>query len=196
MFVQLIQGSTSDPQGLRRQVERWRAEIRPGAEGFLGSTAGVAADGTVFVAARFASEAAARANSDRPEQAAWWAETEKYFDGPVRFVDSSDVEVHIEPRHDAGFVQVIRSRALDPARLRAVNAQTAPVLSQVRPEIVGAVSVWDGDRVVDIAYFSSEAEARAGEAREVPEAQRSLLEEWRSLMDDVSFIDLPDPWIV
>ena len=40
MFVQVIKGRTSDADGLRRQDERWRAELRSGAKGFLGSTFG------------------------------------------------------------------------------------------------------------------------------------------------------------
>ena len=83
MFVQVIEGRTSDPEGLRAQFDKWVAELEPGATGYVGTTAGVAADGRVVVFARFESEDAARANSERPEQGAWWAETEKLLDGPV-----------------------------------------------------------------------------------------------------------------
>ena len=38
--------------------------------------------------ARFESEEAAQANSDRPEQGAWWAETAKVFDGEATFRNS------------------------------------------------------------------------------------------------------------
>ncbi len=41
MFVQAIEGRVADREGLRRQLERWMSELRPGAQGFLGSTAGV-----------------------------------------------------------------------------------------------------------------------------------------------------------
>jgi hypothetical protein len=44
-------------------------ELRPGARGFLGSTAGVSADGTFVVLARFADEAAARAKVEAFETA-------------------------------------------------------------------------------------------------------------------------------
>ncbi len=40
MFVQIITARIVDADGLWRQVERWESEIRPGAEGFLGSTSG------------------------------------------------------------------------------------------------------------------------------------------------------------
>ena len=92
MFVQVIEGKTSNPEGLRAQFDKWVAELQPGAKGYVGTTAGVAADGRVVAFARFESEDAARANSDRPEQGAWWAETEKLLDGPVEFSESSDVD--------------------------------------------------------------------------------------------------------
>ena len=93
MFVQIIEGKVSDTSGLRRQLDRWEAELRSGAAGFLGSTGGVTDDGVGFAIARFESAAAAQANSKRAGQGAWWSETEKCFEGPVSFTDSEDVEV-------------------------------------------------------------------------------------------------------
>ena len=178
MFVQLIQGKTSDKDGLHRQLEAWMSTLRPDAEGFLGTTGGVTDDGDVFVAARFESEEAARANSDRPEQGAWWAETERYFDGPVSFVDSADVDVQVEPSNDAGFVQVIHSTARDRKRIEEINATVGQAMTESRPEIIGVVSVWSGDRVCDIAYFTTEEAARAGERKELdggpPQAVRGV----------------------
>jgi len=66
---------------VRRQAERWRADVRPGAIGFLGSTVGVADDGRFYAFARFVDAASANANSDRPEQSAWWADTAQLFAG-------------------------------------------------------------------------------------------------------------------
>ena len=90
MFVQVIKGRTSDAAGIRRQLERWMEEVRPGAVGFLGSTGGVADDGTSIAMVRFTDEAAARANAARPEQGAWWEEMAKYYDGEPTFRESSD----------------------------------------------------------------------------------------------------------
>ena len=77
MFIQVITGTVTDPEGLRRQSDRWQDELRHGAIGYLGATAGVTNDGRSIAMIRFDSEASARANSERDEQGAWWAETEK-----------------------------------------------------------------------------------------------------------------------
>ena len=195
MFVQLILGGTSDKGGLHSQFDRWMSELRPGAQGYLGSTGGVSADGKAFMAARFESEEAARANSDRPEQGEWWAETEKLFDGPVTFVDSSDIDVMMEPSNDAGFVQVMHSKVLDRGRIEAINAEVGPSMTEQRPDIAGMVSVWSGDQVWDIAYFTSEEAAREGEKKEMPEEQRKMFEDWQSVIQDTAFLDITDPWI-
>ncbi|HUR14046.1 MAG TPA: hypothetical protein VM097_06095 [Mycobacteriales bacterium] len=196
MFVQLIQGKVSSREDLERQIHRWDADLRPGAVGFLGTTAGVTADGMAFLAARFASEEQARANSARSEQGAWWTETEKCFSGPVAFIDSSDVQVVIEPTDDAGFVQVITSTVSDRARLEALNERVSSELATSRPDVIGAVTVWDGDRAIDITYFSSEAEAREGEKKELPAEHKAIFEEWQSLLSDVTYLDLSSPLLL
>jgi hypothetical protein len=89
MFVQVIQGKVSDPARMRAALDRWGQELSPGATGWLGSTAGVADDGTLTLVARFDSEQAARRNSDRPEQDRWWAETSALFTDGATFRDST-----------------------------------------------------------------------------------------------------------
>ena len=73
--------------------------------------------------------------SDRPEQAAWWAETERLFDGDVTFHDTEDVHIMSHGDLDqAHFVQVMeghvtdRTRASELAESRRVadQAGTAP----------------------------------------------------------------------
>jgi hypothetical protein len=92
-------------------------------------------------------------------------------------------------------VQVIQSKALDRERIDAINAEVGPAMTESRPEIIGAVSVWDGDHVCDIAYFTTEEAARAGEKKELPEAHRKLFEEWQSLIEGATFLDIKDPWL-
>src|SRR5713101_6644702 len=114
MFLQVITGHVNDANRLRRQLDRWMEALRPGASGWLGHTAGVIDDGTSIALVRFENEAAARANSDRPEQGEWWKATETCFDGPVTFLDSDDVELERGGgSDDAGFVQVMRGTVKD-----------------------------------------------------------------------------------
>src|SRR5687768_3293171 len=135
MFIQVIQGRTNDAGGLRRQIERWQKDLAPGAQGYLGTTAGVTDEGTVLCLARFESAEAARANSDRAEQSAWWNETEKYFDGPVTFRDCPEVDVTLAGgSDDAGFVQVMQGRSKDRDRLRALEAEFLPKMQEMRPD--------------------------------------------------------------
>ena len=72
MFAQVIQGRTSDPEGVQAAMDRWLQELAPGAIGWLGSTAGVTDDGRFIAVARFESAEAADRNSRRPEQTLWW----------------------------------------------------------------------------------------------------------------------------
>src|SRR5262245_26040664 len=95
MFVQVIRGQVSDEAEVRAALDRWLADLAPGATGWLGSTAGVTDDGELVAIARFHSEEAARRNSDRPEQDQWWTETSKLFTGEVTFADSTNVVVDL-----------------------------------------------------------------------------------------------------
>ena len=54
--------------------------------------------------------------------------------------------------------------------------------------------MWTGpDAYVEAAYFTSEAEARAGEKAEVPEDIQPLMAEFGEIMANTEFIDLKDP---
>src|ERR1700694_3539416 len=117
MFIQVIRGKAGDPEAARRQMDRWMEEVRPGAKGFLGTTASVTSGGEMIALARFESAELARANSDRPEQGQWWGEVAKPFSSEVTFKDSSDVDVLMGGgSNDAGFVQIMKGPAVDKAR--------------------------------------------------------------------------------
>lgn len=195
MFIQVIQGTTRDAAGLRQRLEVWEQDLQPGAEGYLGSTGGVADDGTVVLVARFDDEDAAQANSARPEQGAWWSETAKYFDGEVTFRNCREVDQTFGGGSDeAGFVQVMQGRALDRARLAELEAQLMPKLRELRPDVLGSVRGWDGDDFVDVIYFTNEAAAREGEAAMAGQVGEEMAE-FNRLIDGLWFIDLKDPWL-
>ncbi|MBP1161872.1 hypothetical protein JOE46_004031 [Rhodococcus sp. PvR099] len=188
----------SDEEGLRRCMDWWAEELQPGATGFLGSTRGMSEDGTFIVVARFESEAAARRNSERPEQSAWWAETERCFDGPVSFMDCPEVTEWLGGgSDDAGFVQIMEGHTSDETRMREVLTQAGDQVQELRPEIVGGTLATDGSGgYVETVYFTSEAEARAHEKIEIPDDLRSLFEEEGRLMGEVSYFDLHEPMLV
>lgn len=197
MFIQVIQGKTSDAEAVRAQLEKWGEEVVQGAEGFLGSTAGVSDDGEVVVLARFESEEAARANSERPEQGSWWEETSKHFDGDATFRDINDVETFLEGGSDqAQFVQVVQGRVQDRDRFRSLQDELTERMQEERPEILGIVQAWDGDVVTGVVYFASEHTAREGEGKALEPEVMERLEKWRSLMEDLRYIDLNNPVLV
>jgi hypothetical protein len=196
MFVQVIEGRVSDREGLHRQMDKWHKDLRPGATGFLGSTSGVTDDGYGIAFARFESVAAAKANSERPEQGAWWTETAKCYSGDVTFTDSEDVETFLGGgSNDAGFVQVMRGTA-DRDQLHAIDAGFEKVAADWRPDLIGGLRVWTGpDRYVEANYFTSEADAREGEQKEPPSELAAQAADFEKLMQNVEYHDLRDPWL-
>ena len=60
MFVQVILGRVGDAERLRERWEAWAEQLAPGADGWMGGTAGITGDGDFVLVARFDSEAADR----------------------------------------------------------------------------------------------------------------------------------------
>ncbi len=198
MFVQVIQGKVDDAAAARAALDRWIAEQAPSASGWLGSTGGVTDDGTLIMVARFDSEEAAQRNSDRPEQGEWWAETAKLFDGEPTFDNSTVVDVDLARDPDAaGFVQVMRGQMSDPDRARELMQQDPEVWQSYRPDILGSLTaVHDGGRYTSVIYFTSEAEAREGEGKEMPAEMQADMEEMGSVfVGETEYLDLKDPWL-
>jgi hypothetical protein len=198
MFVQVIQGKVADAEQVRAAIDRWMAELAPGATGWLGSTGGVTEDGRFVMVARFESEEAARRNSDRPEQDQWWAETAKLFTGEVTFSDSNDVTVDESGDPDsAGFVQVMQGRGTDPERARELMAQNPEEWAAWRPDIIGTVTIGhEGGAYTMVVYFTSEEEAREGERKEPPPQLQAQMEEMGKLsIGEPVYFDLKQPWL-
>ena len=196
MFVQVIQGRTSQPQALVDAFDRWKADLSSGATGWLGSTGGVTEDGRFIVVARFESEEAATANSARPEQDAWWAETAQLLDGEAVFRNSTDVDVDVDGDPDqAGFVQVMQGRGSDPERAKQLMAQDADKWAQLRPDVIGSVTIGhDEGAYTMVMYFTSEAEAREVEHKELPPELQAQMEEMNELsIGEPEFFDLTQP---
>lgn len=193
MFIQVIQGAVRDAELWRNSMETWERDLRPGAVGVLGATGGLTADGRAIVMARFESEDAARANSGRPEQGAWWSEASKAFEGDVAFHDCREVDLLLGGGSDeAGFVQIIQGRAKDPQQLRRLSEESQAILRERRPDVLGMVVAWHGDGgFTQAVYFTSEGEARRMEkATEGDELRQRFMDAFDG---PPTFFDLPDP---
>jgi hypothetical protein len=200
MFVQMIQGRVSDADAVRAQLDKWREEVSPGAVGWLGSTGGVTADGRLVALVRFESEEAAQRNSDRPEQGAWWEGMAACFDGEPVFHNSNWVQADEPGDPDkAGFVQVMQGRTKDVQRGRELmNSDSEVDWNEFRPDILGTLMVnYDDDGWAMAIYFTSEAEARAGEQKPPPPDMAEAMAELDTLaIGETEYFDLTDPWLM
>jgi hypothetical protein len=196
VFVQMALGRAADAAAVRRQWDRWATDLTPGAAGLIGATGGVTTDGRAILIARFESQDAARGSAERPEQ---WAETVAgALAGRPEVLETADVTLHGGKGWEAArFVQVMLAQVRDRRRFEAVESELAPRFMQLRPDLLAAYRAWFPDgSVAAIDYFTSEAEARAGEQKELPEMVGARFKEWMSLLDDVEWFDLTDPWTV
>lgn len=188
MFIQVLRGRAIDRDGVMRQLDRWKAELSPTAEGWLGCTAGITDDGRFIGSFRFESQELAQRNSDRPEQTAWWNEFSKYLDTP-RFWDCTLVEQHKNGGSDeAGFVQVIQTRVVKPEEFRETVKSMA---ASPRDDVIGSLVAWQGSRFNEFVYFTSEEEARKGEKSNY---QQVALEKIWPRTEDIEYFDLRKPW--
>lgn len=196
MFVQIIEGRTTKAAEVRALGDRWQEELRPGATGYLGVTAGVTPDGRAITIVRFDSPEAAQANSQRPEQTAFFNEMSQLFDGPPSFAESTDTEEYLGGiATNAGFVQVMKSAGVDRVRMKELDAQFER-LSEHRPDLLGSFRIWTGpDACYEVAYFTNETEARANEAKELPADVQAVMAEFGDLMSNTEYFDLTDPQI-
>lgn len=198
MFIQVIEGRTSDPEALHSRMDVWERDLKPGAIGYLGSAGGCTADGSFIMAVRFADRESAMRNGERAEQSEWWRETERCLDGPATFHDTEDVYIMAHGRlEDAGFVQVMEGHVTDRARANELERDSDDILAQVRPDLLGSVTAYYGDdNYADFAYFTSEAAARRGEQQEVPAEMAEMFGAWERVMKVDRFLDVPEPWLM
>lgn len=192
MFIQVIQGKCSRQDELHALLDEWVRDQAPMVEGWLGGTYGFTDDGDFLGVVRFESREAAMANSDRPEQTAWAERMTALFDGPIEFHDCDDVTLLMDGGADtAGFVQVIRGKVDDPARMKEMFADTT-LLHEMRPEIIGATIAFEPDGTfTETVAFTDEESARRGEQVEPPAEIQEGLE---YAMQDAKFYDLHRPW--
>jgi len=195
VFIQIIQGRAANPGGIQEEMDRWLVDLQPGAEGWLGSTSGVTDDDRFITVVRFESEEAARHNSDRPEQGAWWSRASQHL-ADVVFHNSARVHTYKEGgSDDAGFVQVIQGHTEDMDRLADLAVAQEDTLAEQAPHILGMTVAEHADGKGDFTqtvYFTSEEAARRWERDNPPESNPRSVEAF-SLMSDLRYFDLRDP---
>ena len=198
MFIQVLQGRVTDPEAVHARFARWNDELGPTAEGWLGATEGVTDDGEFVAVVRFQDEESARRNSSRPEQGAWWSETEALFTGDVAFHDYPNVTTMLDGGSDeAGFVQVIQG-IYTGERSPADMGMDELRLTELRPEVLGATLGWDDTgHFTQTVYFTSLAAARDGERAMAADPGLSAdMNEWLIEVDGLRYLDLEAPRMV
>ena len=193
MFMQVVQARTKDKAGVKEMWDRWNREVQPAASGYLGATGGVTENGDLIVIARFESAEAAERNNNIPEQQQWYSEFEKYIEGEPTFTNYTNVQLQEEGgSDDAGFVQVIRTKGGDPEAFMKIDAELAPKMKELRPDVIGGITGYETDDATSVIYFTSEEEARKNESN--PEFQE-LAKRYMELQGESAFYDLKDPWL-
>jgi hypothetical protein len=195
MFIQVLQGKVSDADAVRVRFDDWTRNLGPSAEGWLGSTEGVTEDGEFVAVVRFRDEDSARRNSARPEQGAWWAETEALFDGEVKFHDYPHTTTWMDGgSDDAGFVQVIQGTYTGDASPADMDMDEDR-MAELRPDVIGGTIGWDDDgHFTQTMYFTSEEDAREGERALAGDPGISAqMNEWVAQVDGLRYLDLSEP---
>jgi hypothetical protein len=198
MFIQVIQGHVTDAEEAHAAFDRWMEELAPEATGWLGTTAGVTEDGRLIALARFDSAEAARLNSESAGQDKWWHEFSSLLSAGATFHDTEDVTLDLVGEPDAaGFVQVMQGSSTNPERVRELMARNPEAWAAFRPDILGIViSMYGGSDFTTAIYFTSEADAREGEQKELPEELKAQMDELDSLdVTPPAFFDLAEPWL-
>jgi hypothetical protein len=116
----------------------------------------------------------------------------------VTFFDCPQVDVWMNGgSDDAGFVQVMEGHTSDAGRMRDVMGRYADEMHALRPEIIGATIALHGDcAFVETVYFTSEEEARQRESMPPPPEMAQVMQEEQQLMDNITYLDLHQPWLV
>ena len=199
MFIQIIQGRATNPPGIRRDLGRWQRQLAADADGWLGSTTGITEDGWSITVVRFASEAQARRNRDRPEHREWWRDASQHLARVVSH-DAPKVHLHRDGGSDqAGFVQVIQGHSDDLERMAGFGGDHGEVVAREAPHLLGMTVAEHADRPGDftqILYFTSEQDARRFAAEPPAAADEPILERLRSLVTNARCLDLRDPQLL
>ena len=187
MFVHVVRAPAADPGPLLEQVARLPAMLGTEAAGFLGLTAGISDEGDFVAVARFAS----------PGGDAWWAALEPWLAGPPTVRASSEVELLLGGGSDeAGFIEVIEGHATDRHRFMVLERQLEQRFAAERPDFLGSQIIWWADGSwLEVAYFTSEDDLRAADARGLSPEVEELVSAWEGVARPSAQLDLADPFL-
>ncbi len=96
----------------------------------------------------------------------------------------------------ARFVQVMEGRVTDKRRAHEMERESDPILAEARPDLLGSVTAFYGDEFTEVAYFTSESEAREAETKPMPNDMAEQFKEWQSVMAVERYLDIKDPWLI
>jgi hypothetical protein len=193
MFVEVVQGMVTDPLKVHQLLDRWVSDIAPQAPGWHDTTAGVAADGRFIAMIRFDSTAAPIPGHDQ-----WRAETMALLNGETSDAVYDRVVVLKEGAvGTAGFVQFVLGRVHDLAAANAYLKDFDEIVAPLRPDSTGRLMASrDDGQFIGAFTFSSELDARAGEAQVVSPSLAEMKRRGAALGDGrAEYIDLTDPWV-
>lgn len=195
MFVFTVEARTSAPDALRAHVLRWPSDVGTNADGWLGNTAGVSAQGKFLLLMRFRSEESALITSDRPEYGKWWQVCRQHLATPPVFTPSINITGILGGGSDeAAAVQITRGRAAL-SRIRDSVRQLESIAPDARAELIGGIVAWhEDDRFTEALYFTSQAPARLQVQATTPLGRFIAAHE--TTIADASVIELQEPWLV
>jgi hypothetical protein len=165
--------------------------LAPGAEGWLGTTAGVTADHELVSFVRFASAADARRSSDRVEQGLWWAGSVLLFTGDVVFDNYDDVEVVGDGGADgAGSVEVLLGRTRSDRSADQLREGLAALAADPATGAIGGISGRSDDgRFTHAVWF-----CRSAPGRDRPLLDPQALLGGRDLGGELRVLRLEELW--
>lgn len=196
-FVQVIEAPVADAEQVRAVYHRWFDELAPDAEGWLTATAGITDDGEFVAVVQFASEEAARRNSQREAQDAWWNELSGHLAGEARFHESDEVAAFGENRSDdAGFVHLVRGRAVGLAGVTALVAEHEHhhIHEHHLPVLGGMLATHGEERFTELVYYPSADEVRDADGR-LPDESVTMVERVADDLLEVQHRYVEDPWL-
>ncbi|WP_148575611.1 hypothetical protein [Nocardioides caldifontis] len=183
MFSQVVRGRADDLSAVRAALARWASAAEA-----IDLTAGVTEDGAFIAVTTCDSEESARAAGGD-----WQA----LLDG-LAVEDGTRTDVFTTgDTAGARFVQVVRGQVTDLCEARRHKDALQVELATHLPCLLGTLTVeQDGNRFTRVLYFSTEAEARAGESSMPAEVRRRDQAALRLLVGPMEFLDLRDPWLL